>query len=418
MDKPASSYEILRNGNFRALISGRFFLTFALQLQAVVVGWQVYEIKKDPLYLGLIGLAEAVPAISLALFGGHVVDRGQPLAIYRRMILLALLSSLALLLAAGGVLGLGADAKVAVIFSVVFLSGVIRAFAWPAAFALLPQVVDREWFAVAQTWMSAFFQVASIVGPAVGGIVYAWKGAFASYTVIGVMILATFLATQLIEVAPFERPAREREPLARSLSSGVRFVFSNQVILGALSLDMFAVLFGGATALLPIFAGELLKSGPQSLGVLRAAPAVGALVMSFVMIHRPLGRAAGALLLWVVAGFGVCMIGFGVSKALWLSVLLLGLSGAFDAVSVVIRHTILQLWTPDEMRGRVSAVNMIFIGSSNEIGEFESGVAARLMGTVPSVVFGGCMTLVVVVAAALLAPKLRQIELAEPIRKK
>ena len=204
----------------------------------------------------------------------------------------------------------------------------------------------------------------------------------------------------------------------QSLASGVRFVFSNQVILGALSLDMFAVLFGGATALLPIFAGDILKSGPQSLGLLRAAPAVGALLMSFVMIHKPLGRAAGALLLWVVTGFGFCMIGFGLSKVLWISVVLLGLSGAFDAVSMVIRHTILQLSTPDEMRGRVSAVNMIFIGSSNEIGGFESGVAARLMGTVRSVVFGGCMTLLVVAGAGVLAPKLRKIELDQPVQKK
>lgn len=391
-----------------------------MQLQGVVVGWQVYAIKKDPLYLGLIGLAEAVPAIGLAIFGGHAVDRGQPIVIYRRVVTLALVSSLLLLIACGGYLEIGADTKVAVIFGVVFLTGVIRAFAGPSIFAITPHIVERDWLSVAQTWMSAIFQVAAISGPAIGGMIYAFKGPGAAYAVISVFLMAALLTTRLLKVDRIDRAkVREaKEPLWQSLSSGARFVFSNQVILGALALDMFAVLFGGATALLPIFAGEILKSGPESLGILRAAPAVGALLMSSVMIYRPLGRAAGALLLWVVAGFGLCMIGFGLSKTLWLSVLLLGFSGVFDAVSVVIRQTILQLWTPDEMRGRVSAINMIFISSSNEIGEFESGVAARFMGTVPSVVFGGLMTLLVVGSAAVLAPRLRKIELDYPIQKK
>jgi MFS family permease len=419
MEKRSGPYDILKNVNFRHLALGRFSLNLALQLQTVVVGWQVYEIKKDPLYLGLIGLTEAVPAISLALFGGHVVDRGQPIKIYRAMLQLALLSSLALLLVAGGIVSATPDTKLSVIFGVIFLSGIIRAFAWPSVFAVTPQIIDREWYAVAQTWLSTMFQTSSIAGPAIGGMIYAWSGPRSAYVVMSVLIAASIGSAYRIRVPRLERaPRSESEPFVQSLVSGVRFVFSNQVILGALSLDMFAVLFGGATALLPIFTAEILKSGPESLGILRAAPAVGALIMSFIMIHRPLGRAAGSLLLWAVSGYGVCMIVFGLSRTLWLSVVALALSGAFDAVSVVIRHTILQLWTPDEMRGRVSAVNMIFIGSSNEIGEFESGVMARLMGTVRSVVFGGCMTLVVVVAAAILAPKLRKIEFDQPISKK
>jgi MFS family permease len=420
--KPGSSYAILRNGDFRYLALGRFFLELSLLINAVVVGWQVYAIKKDPLYLGLIGLAEAIPAIALALVGGYVVDRGRPLFIYRLSVLAAAAGMLALTLAGGGFAGLSPDKQVDVIFSVIFLLGVIRAFAWPSAFSLLPRIVERPQMAIAQTWASAVFQVASVSGPAIGGVIYAWQGPAASYGTGFVLGVVAFLTTLLLRAdrvplsaSAAAKPDRHKESLLQSLSSGARFVFSNQVILGALSLDMFAVLFGGATALLPIFAADILKSGPESLGVLRAAPSVGALLMSVLMIHRPIGKGAGARLLWVVAGFGVCMVGFGLSRSLWLSVFLLAASGAFDAVSVVVRNTILQLWTPDEMRGRVSAVNMIFIGSSNEIGSFESGVAAKLLGTVPSVVFGGLMTLLVVGSAAMLAPKLRKLELDRPV---
>jgi MFS family permease len=413
------SYRILKVSGFRQLIAGRFCLTFALQLQTVVVGWQIYELKKDPLYLGLIGLSEAIPALSLALFGGHVVDRGQPITIYRRMIALMLFCSGILLLAGSGLLAHQPDVRVATIFGVVVLSGVIRAFAWPAVFSMTPQVVPREWMTVAQTWLSATFQIAAVTGPAIGGLIYAWKGPVAAYSLICLMVATALFFALRLRLGRMDRATVGvgKEPLLKSLTVGVRFVFSNQVVLGALSLDMFAVLFGGATALLPIFAADILKSGPQSLGLLRAAPAVGALAMSFWMLHRPLGRGAGALLLWAVAGFGLCMIGFGFSRNLWLSAAILGLSGVLDAVSVVVRQTVLQLWTPDEMRGRVSAINMIFIGSSNEIGEFESGLTARWMGTVPSVIFGGCMTLVVVGAAALLAPQLRKLEFDRSPRK-
>jgi MFS family permease len=418
MEKPSSPYAILRNRGFRDLALGRFLFTFAFQLQSVVVGWQVYEITRDPLYLGLIGLSEAVPAITLALIGGHVVDQGKPLIIYRRMMWLALLCSVTLFLASTGRVGLTPHVHVAVIFGAIFLSGIVRAFTWPAMFALTPHIVNREWYAVAQTWMSSIYQAAAITGPALGGFLYAWKGGVSAYAVSSLFVAATAILMQFLRVEmKVVDSAKVKEPILQSLAAGVRFVFSNQVVLGALSLDMFAVFFGGATALLPIFVSEVLKSGPESLGLLRAAPAVGALLMSFLMIHKPLGRAAGSLLLWAVAAYGLCMIGFGLSRTLWLSVLLLGLSGAFDAISVVIRHTILQLWTPNEMQGRVSAVNMIFIGSSNEIGEFESGVAAKLMGAVPAVIFGGCMTLVVVALSAVLAPKLRQIELDQPISK-
>ncbi len=413
-----SRYDILKKPNFRLLVLGRFFLTLAFQLQAVVLGWQVYEIKKDPLFLGFIGLAEAIPALSLALFGGHTVDRGQPLRIYRSMVVLAALSALILLGTAGGLLGVSSEQKIYFIFGVTFASGVIRAFAWPSVFALTPKLVAREELPLAQTWMSATFQTAAISGPAIGGMLYAWGGPAATYSTIFAMLLIGVTCAFLIRIDRFERRIDNQETLAASLTSGLKFVFSQQVILGALALDMFAVLFGGATALLPIFASEILMSGPQSLGLLRASPAVGALCMNFFLIHRPLGRSAGKVLFFAVTGFGACMIGFGLSKTLWLSVVFLGVSGALDSISVIVRHTALQLATPDAMRGRVSAVNMIFIGSSNEIGEFESGLAARLLGTVPSVVFGGCMTFVVVAATAVLAPKLRKMEFEKPISRK
>ncbi len=413
-----SRYDILKKPNFRLLVLGRFFLTLAFQLQAVVLGWQVYEIKKDALYLGFIGLAEAIPALSLALFGGHTVDRGQPLLIYRWMVSLAAVSAVVLLGTAGGLLGVSPEQKIFFIFGVTFVSGVIRAFAWPAIFSLTPKLVDREELPLAQTWMSATFQTAAISGPAIGGMLYAWGGPAATYSTILAMMIIGLTCACLMRIDRFERRDTSKETLADSLTTGLKFVFANQVILGALALDMFAVLFGGATALLPIFASEILMSGPQSLGILRASPAVGALLMNFVMIHRPLGRSAGKVLFFAVAGFGLCMIGFGLSRTLWISLIFLAVSGALDAISVIVRHTTLQLATPDEMRGRVSAVNMIFIGSSNEIGEFESGLAARLLGTVPSVVFGGCMTLLVVGVTAVFAPKLRKMEFETAISKK
>jgi len=309
-----------------------------------------------------------------------------------------------------------AAARLAVIFGVVVSSGVVRAFAWPAEFTILPRLVSREWLPVAATWRSTLMQTSMIMGPALGGVVYGWGGERWAYGVCsGFVLLAVWFAWRIPALPPREASAAVTpEPISRSLSAGIRFVFSNQVVLGALALDMFAVFFGGATALIPIFAGDILKSGPQSLGLLRSAPAVGALLANFLMIHRPLGRAAGRWLFAAVASYGLCMIGFGLSRTLWLSVFFLGMSGAFDSVSVVVRHTILQLWTPDDMRGRVSAVNMIFIGSSNEIGEFESGLAAKLLGTVPSVVFGGIMTVIVVLVTARLAPKLLRLELDTP----
>jgi MFS family permease len=261
MSKTGSSYAILRNLNFRHLALARFLFSFAFQLQAVVVGWQVYEIRKDPLYLGLIGLAEAVPAISLALFGGHVVDRGSPLKIYRLMMVLAWVCTLMLWFSSTGWIPLTPDAHVAVIFGVVFISGIVRAFAWPAMFAFTPQIVEREWLAVATTWMSSVFQIAAVTGPALGGILYAWRGASAAYALTSFLVLLTIVALSRIQSAHLAPKPKSinKEPILESLASGVKFVFSNQVVLGALSLDMFAVLFGGATALLPIFAGDILN---------------------------------------------------------------------------------------------------------------------------------------------------------------
>ncbi|MCM2277636.1 MAG: MFS transporter [Oligoflexia bacterium] len=399
--------------DFRVLAQARFLFTFSVQIQAVVMGWQMYAIRKDPLYLGLIGLSEAVPALALALVSGYIVDRSSPLKVYRWVMALSLLSAALLLVVSSGLLGNDPGVAVQAIFAAAIITGTARGFAGPSMTALVPQLVPREILHVSAAWITSTFQIAAVTGPAAGGLLYSWKGATAPYLLECFMLLAGQLCLLRIRHRCPVNPAPATEPVWERLTSGIRFVFRHELLLAALSLDMFAVLFGGVTALLPIFASEVLRIGPEGLGLLRASPSAGALVMSAVLIRFPVSRGAGRLLLGVVTGFGFCMIGFALSRSLGLSVFFLALSGALDSVSMVIRGTIVQLCSPAEMRGRIGAVNSFFIGSSNEIGAFESGVAAKLLGTVPSVIFGGCMTLLTVAIVAWRAPRLRRVDLAK-----
>ena len=398
-------YGPLRIRNFRRLILAYAANTIAREAQIVVVGWQIYERTRDPLSLGLIGLAEALPFISVALYAGHVADRAS-----RRTV--ALLGTIGIALSAAALLiftlhpSMLAAGHVWPIYAVIFVSGIARSFTRPSVTALSAEVIPRELDASAVAWRTSTWQFAAVVGPAMGGLLYGFGGAALAYTVVLVLFAAAIVALLLISHQSEPR-AGSGDSVTESLKAGLRFLRAQPVLLSAMTLDLFSVLFGGATALLPIFA-KLLGAGPQGLGLLRAAPAVGSLIVGLFLAHRPPLRHAGVTLFCAVALFGVSMIAFALSRTFFLSLGLLMLGGMADNVSVLIRGTLLQTRTPHQLLGRVSSVNQIFIGSSNEIGAFESGLAARLLGTVPSVIFGGVMTLLVVAVIASRATALRK----------
>ena len=402
-------FAALRVKEFVFFMSTRFFLTMAIQMQSVIVGWQIYKYTKDEFALGMIGLAEAIPFILVSLFSGHVAD-----TISRKKIIL--ISSFFLIVSTSALFYFSLDTSTVIknygttpIFIVIGSIGIIRGF-FSASFAsFMAQIVPRELYGNSATWNSTVWHIASIIGPAIAGFICA----ISFSTAYGISIILISLSIiSLIFISSKPLPKKEKtESLTESLSVGIKFVFSNQIILGALSLDLFAVLFGGAVAMLPAYADKILHVGSVELGFLRAAPALGAVIMALLIAYKPPTHNAGRNLFFAIAAFGIATILFAVSTNYYLSLFFLALTGAFDNVSVVIRHTILQLSTPDEMRGRVSAVNSIFIGSSNEIGGFESGVAARAMGLKPSVVFGGIMTILIVGATAKIAPKLRKLNL-------
>ncbi len=379
-------------------------------VQAVTVGWQIYELTKDPFSLGLIGLAEAIPSIITALFSGHIVDISDRKKILLFSYSLLFLCSILLLIFSSGTIDITNMQRVNYIFSVIFISGIARGFVMPASFAFLAQLVPREIFSNAITWNVSIWQIGAVLGPAIGGMIYGFYGVSISYLTVVILIGGAIFTMLFVSKKPIP-VLSEHNKLSERLSAGIKFVFKNKIIFSTISLDLFAVLFGGAVAMLPIYAGEILFTGPQGLGMLRAAPSVGAVLMALFLTHKPPAKNAGKSLLISVAGFGVSIIIFAVSHNFILSLFALALSGMFDSVSVVIRQTIIQLNTPENMKGRVSAVNSIFIGSSNEIGAFESGLAAKLMGVVPSVIFGGVMTLVVVSIIAISSPVIRKLKL-------
>ena len=404
---PLNPYASLRIPNFRRYIVGLLAFTVAVQIQGTVVGWQIYELTHDKLALGLIGLAEALPFVGAALYAGHVADRHDRRQVALAALMVLVACSVALLVLP---LVLPASPRLVVrsIYGVIAVSGLARSFLVPARQALGAELVPHELYGNAITWRSGSWQLAAVVGPALGGVLFAGGGTTLAYGVdLGLMVLGFAAIWMLRHQSQIRR--EHTEAVRESLGTGLRFVWREPIILGALSLDMFSVLFGGAVALLPVFSAEILHVGPQGLGLLRAAPAIGAVLTSVVLAHLRPFQKTGRTLLRAVSLFGVCMIAFGLSTNLAASVAVLALSGAADMVSVFIRSTLIQTMTPVHMMGRVSAVNSIFIGSSNEIGMFESGVTAQAFGTVPSVVLGGLATLVVVFVTAWRLPKLRQL---------
>ncbi len=398
--------------DFRLFILARLFVTLAIMIQAVVVGWQVYEITHDPLSLGLIGLAEAIPAIAVSLYAGHLADIVERKKIILLCVITLMFCSAALFYFTLDIGSIILQNGALPIYVVIFVSGIARGFLSPANFSFMPQLINRELYQNAITWNSTIWETAAVAGPMLGGLVYGFSNITIAYFVDLSLMVLGFFCYFFIPNRPLP-PITTEQGTWEKIKAGIKFVFKNQIILSAISLDLFAVLFGGAVALLPIFADEILHVGKIGLGFLRSAPSIGAVLTAVYMTHNPIQKNMGKILLWCVAGFGFCMIGFGFSTIFWLSMALLIISGVFDCVSVIVRGMLIHTLTPENMKGRVAAVNSIFVGSSNEIGSFESGVAAKLIGVVPSVVFGGCMTIGVVATTAWKAVKLRRLDKIE-----
>jgi MFS family permease len=391
-------------------MTARMLATIASEMQAVAVGWQIYALTHRALDLGLVGLAQFLPGILLFLVAGQTADRFPRQRILQCCyVAFACVSALLLGLTLRGLTGVWA------VYAVLLVNGVVRAFNGPASQAFLPLVVPEEVFPSAVALGSGVFQGAMVVGPMIGGLVYGFTGSPAPvYAGSVAACLSAMVLMGRVRVQAVQRPRGIARPGV--LLDGLRYLWRAKLTLGAISLDMFAVLLGGAVALMPVFARDILKVGATGLGILRGAPGTGAVIMAMVLAHRPLRRHAGAIMLWCVAGFGACTVVFGLSRNVTLSIAALVLLGACDMVSVVVRHTLVQISTPDEMRGRVSAVNMVFIGASNEVGQFESGVTAAWFGTIPAVVAGGLGTILIVVLWARLFPELRRVNELKPAR--
>lgn len=408
----SDAFTAVRNSNFRYFLGYRFFMTMATLMQSVIVSWHMYYLTHNVLWLGLIGLVEVIPQISISLFAGHYIDLWNRKKIVRNSTIILLIGSS--ILAIYSIESFHSFERLGIwpIFITIFLTGLSRGILMPAHTALIGQLVDKKDYANAATWSSANWQIGAVMGPALGGLIYGFSTITVAYSsIICIYLVSLYMISRVQIKHVINKSLTGDEDIFSRIREGIRFVLKSPELLGAFSLDMFAVLFGGAVALLPVFASDVLHVGPQGLGFLRACPAIGAIIMSFYLMFHPPVKNSGRTLLLAVSAFGLCMIGFAFSHWFWLSALLLLLSGLFDNVSVVIRGTILQLYTPEHMRGRVASVNSIFIGSSNELGAFESGVAAKLMGLVPSVAFGGIMTLIVVGTTAKINPVLRRLSL-------
>ncbi len=393
-------YAVLKLRDYRLYFVGNFVTYFGLNMQTTAIGWDIYIRTGSKLALGFAGLIQFLPVITLFLIAGHVADR------FNRKWTVAITAVLVAIASTGLSLISFLQLDYRWMYLCIFLVGVAKAFQQPAKQSLLPLVVPKEHFTSAVTWNSSSFHTASVVGPAVGGLLIKWFGSPTIVYVLDAVAALLFVAT-LVMIRLHSVQETQQNFTRRELVAGFRFVRRQRVILGAIALDLFAVLFGGAVMLLPVYAEDILKTGPDGLGWMRAAPAVGALAMAVYIAHRPPWQRTGRVLLLAVTGFGVATIVFGISTSLWLSLLMLFLTGAFDNISVVIRNTLVQTLTPDELRGRVSAVNSLFIGASNELGAFESSVVAHWFGPVVSVVSGGIGTIIVVVVTAIRLPELR-----------
>jgi MFS family permease len=394
--------------DFRLFQLARLSVVVGVEMQSVAVGWHVYELTQEPLALGFVGLTQFLPGMLLFLISGQVADR-----INRRRLLV--FCYLALAICSGLLMwtNCSQNQSVGAIYGILVLIGTVRAFSGPASRAILPLLVAEEHFPNAVAWTATVFQAGTLLGPALGGVVYAvFGGPNAVFSLASAGALAAAALTFRMTTRP--QAASSEDLGAHAIFAGLRYIFRQKLILGSISLDLFAVLFGGAIALLPVYASDILQVGPVGLGLLRSAPAVGALAMAVALAYRPLVRNVGATLLWCVAGFGVFTILFGISRSLVLSLLMLLMAGAFDMVSVIIRNTLVQMATPDQMRGRVTAVELIFIGASNELGEFESGLTAHWFGTVPAVILGGVASLLVTLMWAYAFPELRKADRFTP----
>jgi len=413
----AASLQIFRIREFRLFILVRLFLTLAVQMQFSTIYLQIYyEYSDNELTLGLIGLTEAIPFIITSFFSGHFVD----IVRKRRLILsctfLLMLGAMFLFLNAEPFFALLKSAGMVALFAVVFLFGIIRSFLGATTNPFLSQLVPRTSYTNSATWNSTAWHTGAILGPVLSGLIYGAGGAHSASTchlIEVILFLVSLFLIWRIKNEGLPQIKDKAENIFDSMRVGLRFVFKNKMVLSAISLDLFAVLFGGAVVLIPAFTDKILHLGPEAYGLLRTSPAIGAVISAFIMAAYPPGKKAGIALLWSVVAFGLFTILFAFSTNYWLAFLMLFATGAFDNVSVVVRHSILQLMTPDNMRGRVSAINNIFVGSSNEIGAFESGVAARIMGLVPSIAFGGLMTILVVFGVHKVNPRLKNLDITK-----
>ncbi|MDP4797312.1 MAG: MFS transporter [Crocinitomicaceae bacterium] len=412
--KSKDPYAAFRVKEFKSFLVIRFAMVFAWSMQFIVIEWEVYNITKDPLSLGLIGLLEIIPSLTVALFAGHFVDQNEKRGLLMKCIFGFSVISFALVFLTweGTAEILSKNQVLWGIYACVFVGGIVRAFIGPTIFSLMSLIVPKNLYANAATWSSSAWQMGSVVGPALAGFTILWFGVSWSLAIVLIFSLIALVFLFSIEIKPIINK-KIGEPILESLKEGVRFVFKTKEILGALTLDMIAVLFGGAIALLPIFATDILGVGAMGFGFLRAAPAVGSFLTMLIMAYYPIRKNAGMKLLFSIGGFGLSIILFGLSEWFWLSMVALFLSGVMDGISVIIRHTILQIYTPDDMRGRVASVNSMFVGSSNELGAFESGVTAKLFGTVRAVVGGGIMTILIVSYTGFKIPKLRKLEFTD-----
>jgi MFS family permease len=392
------SFAALRYFEFRMYIVARFFFIMVLTMQATLISWEVFAITKDPFSIGLIGLVEFVPAVIMAIYSGYIIDKSDK----KKLLHYSLAGNLVLTILFAYITSehalsiLNKSTVLIAVYMIAFLTGVARAFSGPTSFALVSMLVPKQKLPNATSWHSSSWQIAAVSGPAIGGLLYGEKGITFAFIIMIIMLTLSVLVLFFIKPKP---PAvlQHKEPMLKSIQQGFKFVGQSKEILGVLSLDLFAVFFGGATALLPYFSDQILKTGPEGLGILRSAPGIGAILVMLIINFIPMKKDQGKIMLYCVAGFGLMMIIFGLSTFFWLSFAALLISGVLDGISVIVRSTVLQLKTPENMKGRVSSLNSIFIISSNELGAFESGFAARLMGVVPAVVFGGTMTVGIVV---------------------
>ena len=415
--KNKDPYAALRIKEFNIFLLLRFALVFGWSMQFIVIEWKVYELTGDPLYLGLIGLMEIIPAFTMALFAGHIVDQKEKRNMLLKCTAAFSFISLGLYFFTSDYVTNNYEINTILygIYALVFFGGFLRSFFGPTIFSLVALLVPKKIYHNAATWSTSTWKLASVTGALGGGFFISWIDVDNTLLLIYILVILSLIFTFLIKKKPILN-TKIGEPIKESLKAGVKFVFENKAILGALTLDMIAVLFGGTVAILSVFAQDILKVGPEGFGMLNASISIGSIVTMFLTTYIPINRNTGKKMLISVFIFGVSIIAFGLSSIFWVSLLALFVSGAADGISMVIRQTILQLKTPDEMRGRVSSVNSMFVGSSNELGAFESGLAAKLVGPVAAVVFGGTMTILTVVTTAAVSPTIRNLDLTEDIK--